>query len=130
MPPFAAWCFVEALWKAEVHHTLRFDCLEPHYNLAHRVEFERELKTICQYYQVREEAWRVFAEVEQIAQGSGSTPNAIALAWLLAQSVVTTPILGARSVPQLEACLDALEMALTPDQLARRGTASAWEAGG
>jgi aryl-alcohol dehydrogenase-like predicted oxidoreductase len=49
---YAAWRFVEALWKAEVRHTLRFECLEPHYNLVHRAEFEHELQTICQHYQV------------------------------------------------------------------------------
>ena len=76
----------------------------------------------------REEAWRhALAAVERIAQESGSTPTAIALAWLLAQPAVTAPILGARSVPQLEACLDALNVALTPDQLARLDTASAWK---
>jgi aryl-alcohol dehydrogenase-like predicted oxidoreductase len=164
---YPAWRFVEALWKAEVHHTLRFDCLEPHYNLVHRAEFEQDLKTICQHYQVavtpysplangfltgkyqrgqmqaiegarvgsvrqrydREEAWRVLAAVEQTAQESGSTPTAIALAWLLAQRMVTAPILGARSVPQLEACLEALKVTLTPEQLARLDTASAWETG-
>ena len=162
---YPAWRFVEALWKAEVHHTLRFDCLEPHYNMVHRAEFERELQTICQHYQIavmpysplangfltgkyrrgqmqatesaragsvrqrydREEAWRTLAVAEQIAKARGSTPTAIALAWLLAQPVVTAPILGARSVPQLEACLDALTVTLTPDQLARLDTASAWE---
>ena len=165
---YPAWRFVEALWKAEVRHTLRFDCLEPHYNLVHRAEFERDLQTICQQYQIavlpysplangfltgkyrrgqvqatesaragsvgqrydREEAWRALAAVVQIAQESGSTSAAIALAWLLAQSGVTAPILGARSVPQLEACLDALQVTLTPDQLARLDTASAWESGG
>jgi aryl-alcohol dehydrogenase-like predicted oxidoreductase len=164
---YPAWRFVEALWKAEVHHTLRFDCLEPHYNLAHRTEFEQDLKTMCQHYQIavmpysplangfltgkyqrgqmqaiegarvgsvrqrydREEAWRVLAAVEQTAQESGSTPTAIALAWLLAKPVVTAPILGARSVPQLEACLVALKVTLTPEQLARLDTASAWEPG-
>jgi aryl-alcohol dehydrogenase-like predicted oxidoreductase len=165
---YPAWRFIEALWKAEVGHTLHFDCLEPHYNLAHRAEFERDLQTICQHYQVavtpysplangfltgkyqrgqmqttesarvgsirqrddREATWRVLAAVKQIAQESGGTPTAIALAWLLAQQVVTAPILGARSVPQLEACLDVLKVTLTPEQLARLEEASAWEAGG
>src|SRR5215469_18972359 len=49
---YPAWRLVEALWKAEVHHTLRFDCLEPHYNLVHREEFERDLQTICEQYQI------------------------------------------------------------------------------
>ncbi len=162
---FPAWRLVEALWKAEVHHTLRFDCLEPHYNLVHRAEFEQDLKTICQHYQIavlpysplangfltgkyrrgqmqsvegarvgsvrqrydREEAWRLLAAAEQIAQESGSTPAAISLAWLLAQQVVTAPILGARSVPQLEACLDALTVTLTPEQLTLLDTASGWQ---
>lgn len=165
---YPAWRFVEALWKSEVQHTLRFDCLEPHYNLVHRAEFEQDLQTICQRYQIavvpysplangfltgryqpgqmqavegaragsvrqrydREEAWQALAAVEQIAQESGSTPTAISLAWLLAKPGVTAPILGARSVEQLEACLDALTVALTPEQLARLDSASAWEPGG
>jgi len=59
----------------------------------------------------------------------GSTPTAISLAWLLAQQVITAPILGANSVPQLWACLDALRVTLTPEQLARLDAASAWEPG-
>jgi aryl-alcohol dehydrogenase-like predicted oxidoreductase len=162
---YPAWRLVEALWKAEVHHTLRFDCLEPHYNLVHRAEFEQDLQTICQQYQVavlpysplangfltgkyrrgqmqgiegarvgsvrqrydREEAWRALAAVEQIAQECGSTPSAVALAWLLAQPGVTAPILGARSIPQLEACLEVFKVALTAEQLARLDAASTWE---
>ncbi len=49
---YPAWRLVEALWKAETHHTLRFDCLEPHYNLVHRAEFERDVQAICQQYQI------------------------------------------------------------------------------
>ena len=162
---YPAWRFVEALWKAEVGHTLRFDCLEPHYNLVHRAEFERELQTICQQYQIavipysplangfltgkyrrgqaqaaasaragsvqrrydREEAWRALAVVEQIAEVCGSTPTAIALAWLLAQPCVTAPILGARSVQQLESCLESLNVTVTPEQMARLDAASAWK---
>ena len=72
----------------------------------------------------REEAWRLLAAIEQIAQESGSTPAAISLAWLLARQEVTAPILGARSVPQLEACLDALTVTLAPAQLALLDTVS------
>ncbi len=75
----------------------------------------------------REEAWRALSAVEQIAHENGSTPAAIAIAWLLAQPGVTAPILGARSVEQLESCLEALTVMLTPEQLARLETASAWE---
>jgi len=49
---YPAWRLVEALWSADVHDTVRFDSLEPHYNLVHREEFERDLKTICEQYQL------------------------------------------------------------------------------
>jgi aryl-alcohol dehydrogenase-like predicted oxidoreductase len=75
----------------------------------------------------REEAWCALAVVEQIAQESGSTPAAIALSWLLAQSCVTAPILGARSVQQLESCLESLGVTVTPDQMARLEAASSWQ---
>jgi aryl-alcohol dehydrogenase-like predicted oxidoreductase len=37
-----------ALWTSEKHSTARYDSLQPHYNLAHRAEFERELKPLCE----------------------------------------------------------------------------------
>ena len=49
---YPAWRLVEALWSADVHRTVRFDLLEPHYNLVLREEFERDLKTICEQYQI------------------------------------------------------------------------------
>lgn len=49
---YPAWRLIEALWSADVHHTVRFDLLEPHYNLVHREEFERDLKTICEQYHI------------------------------------------------------------------------------
>jgi len=77
----------------------------------------------------REEAWHVLEVVEQIAHESGSTPAAAALAWLLAQPAVTAPILGARSVEQLEASLQALIVVLAPEQLTHLDSATAWEPG-
>ncbi|HEY6287042.1 MAG TPA: aldo/keto reductase, partial [Ktedonobacteraceae bacterium] len=49
---YPAWRLIEALWNSDVHHRVRFDLLEPHYNLVHREEFERDLKTICEQYQI------------------------------------------------------------------------------
>jgi aryl-alcohol dehydrogenase-like predicted oxidoreductase len=45
-----AWRFMEALWKADVNSMPRYDSLQPHYNLAHRAEYERELKDVCDKY--------------------------------------------------------------------------------
>ena len=49
---YPAWRLMEALWNSDVHNTVRYDVLEPHYNLVHRAEFEQDLKTICERYQI------------------------------------------------------------------------------
>jgi aryl-alcohol dehydrogenase-like predicted oxidoreductase len=45
-----AWRLMEALWSADVHGMPRYDSLQPHYNLAYRAEFERELKDVCEKF--------------------------------------------------------------------------------
>lgn len=160
---YPAWRLVEALWKAEVHHTVRFDLLEPHYNLVNREEFERDLKTICEQYQIgvtpysplangfltgkytRNEttesaragsvlkrynhnaAWQTLEVVKGIANEIGSTPSAVSLAWLLAQQVITAPIIGANSVSQLQQSLAALDITLTSAQLTQLDQVSSWQ---
>ncbi|NIM96476.1 MAG: aldo/keto reductase [Anaerolineales bacterium] len=49
---YSAWQLMESLWCADVHGMPRFDALQPHYNLAHRAEFERELKEVCENYEI------------------------------------------------------------------------------
>ncbi|GLV57339.1 NADP-dependent aryl-alcohol dehydrogenase [Dictyobacter sp. S3.2.2.5] len=49
---YPAWRLMESLWSADVHNTVRYDVLEPHYNLVHRAEFESELKLICEQHQI------------------------------------------------------------------------------
>ncbi len=160
---FPAWRLVEALWKADVHDTVRFDSLEPHYNLVHREEFERDLKPICEQYQIgitpysplangfltgkykrnettasaragsvlnrynTDRAWQTLEVVQHIAKGSGSTPSAVSLAWLLAQQVITAPIIGANSIEQLQQSLAVLGITLTPVQIAELDGASNWQ---
>src|SRR5260370_30428684 len=46
--------------------------------------------------------WQVVDMVRQIAQEHGATPSQIGLAWLRAQRLVSSVILGARSFSQLE----------------------------
>ncbi len=45
-----AWHLMEALWTSEKHHLARYDSLQPHYNLVHRAEFEREHQAVCVKY--------------------------------------------------------------------------------
>lgn len=43
-----AWLLTKALWVSDRLGLARYDCLQPHYNLVHRAEFERELMALCQ----------------------------------------------------------------------------------
>jgi len=160
---YPAWRLVEALWSADVHRTVRFDLLEPHYNLVFREEFERDLKTICEQYQIgvtpysplangfltgkysrnetpesarsgsvlkrynNDTAWKTVEAVQRIAKEISSTPSAVSLAWLLAQPVITAPIIGANSVAQLQQSLAALDTTLTSAQLAQLDEVSNWQ---
>jgi aryl-alcohol dehydrogenase-like predicted oxidoreductase len=47
---YPAWRLMEALWISDKHGLARYACLQPHYNLVHRAEFERELADVCQNY--------------------------------------------------------------------------------
>lgn len=47
---YPVWRLVESLWSADVHGTVRYDSLQPHYNLVHRAEFEQELQAVCEKY--------------------------------------------------------------------------------
>src|ERR687885_62463 len=56
---------------------------------------------------------------ESFCRELGEQPADVALAWLLRNSVVTAPIIGPRTIEQLEGSLRALEIKLTDDQLQR-----------
>lgn len=45
---YPAWRLAKALWTSDKLGLTRYDSLQPHYNLAHRAEFERELKPLCE----------------------------------------------------------------------------------
>ena len=44
----SAWRLMKSLSISDKHDWARYDSLQPHYNLAHRTEFERELKPLCE----------------------------------------------------------------------------------
>ncbi|MBN1936418.1 MAG: aldo/keto reductase [Anaerolineae bacterium] len=56
---------------------------------------------------------------EALCRELGETPADVALAWLLHNPAVTGPIIGPRTMAQLEGSLRALEIALSPETLAR-----------
>jgi aryl-alcohol dehydrogenase-like predicted oxidoreductase len=49
------------------------------------------------------------------ADTRGVHPASLAVAWVMAHPAITAPIIGARSVEQMEASLEALEIAMTPE---------------
>jgi aryl-alcohol dehydrogenase-like predicted oxidoreductase len=54
---------------------------------------------------------------EDLCRGWGLAPSVVALAWLLHQPAVTSPIIGPRTMEQLEATTQALEVKFDAEQL-------------
>ena len=71
-----------------------------------------------------EHTWRVLDALKSVADAAGSTQAAVALAWLDAQPAVTSTILGARTIEQLQQHLAAVDLELDADQLAALTEAS------
>lgn len=73
--------------------------------------------------------WATVDEVKAVAKEIGSTPSRVALAWVLAQPGITSVIVGARSVEQLDDNLGGETLVLPPEMLARLDKASAVDFG-
>jgi len=54
---------------------------------------------------------------ENLCEKIGEKPSRVALAWLLHNPVVTAPIIGPRTVEQLEDCVKALDVKLSEDTI-------------
>lgn len=158
-----AWRLVGALWTSEKHGIARYDSLQPHYNLANRAEFERELMPLCQdqgigvipysplaagfltgKYQrgaetqsaraegiksryFNDRGWAILDKLQEVARARNMTPTQAALAWLLSQPVITSPIIGANSVEQLRENLGGAGVKLSDDEMAALNDVSKWE---
>ena len=68
---------------------------------------------------------RIVAALDEAAQRTGATPGQVAIAWLLAQPAVTSPIASATSLPQLQELVRAAQLRLDADTLALLERASA-----
>jgi aryl-alcohol dehydrogenase-like predicted oxidoreductase len=66
--------------------------------------------------------WSAADEVRRVAREVGATVPQVAVAWLLHQPGVTSPILGPRTAGQLEDLLAATTLSLSPTLLERLGT--------
>ena len=81
-----------------------------------QVESQRA-RSAKQYFNA--DGWAVVDALRHIAGERGVTPAAVALAWSLVQPGVTAPIVGANTPSQLADQLPAVELELTPEELAR-----------
>lgn len=63
--------------------------------------------------------YRLTEELSTLADQKGCTPSQIALAWVLAQPGVVSPIIGPRTMAHLEDNLGALDLSLTLEEIGR-----------
>lgn len=61
--------------------------------------------------------WERLRRAKELASAKGATPHQIALAWVLNQPFPVFPLIGPRSVGEMEASLPALEITLTGEEL-------------
>jgi aryl-alcohol dehydrogenase-like predicted oxidoreductase len=162
---YAAWELMQALWTSDKQGLVRYDSLQPHYNLLHRDEFERELRAVCQTYGIgvipysplaggfltgkyqkdadlpadsartsgvqreyfNERGWNALAAAEKLAAERSTNVSAIALAWMLADPVISSPIIGPRNLKQLNDNLAALDVTISPQEKAVLDQLTAWD---
>jgi aryl-alcohol dehydrogenase-like predicted oxidoreductase len=73
----------------------------------------------------KERTWRILDVMAPIAKAHNCSPARISLAWLLAKPVVTSIIIGAKRLDQLEDNLAAVDLKLTADELKQLDEVSA-----
>ena len=66
-----------------------------------------------------DEDFEVLEAVEAVAQERGASPAQIALAWLLHQSAVTSPIIGATKMEHLDEAIEAIDIKLSDEEIER-----------
>jgi aryl-alcohol dehydrogenase-like predicted oxidoreductase len=72
-----------------------------------------------------QEDYRVIDTVNEVAAEIGASPAAVALAWVRGRPGVTSTLIGARRMDQLEANLAGLDLALSPEHEKRLAAVSA-----
>jgi aryl-alcohol dehydrogenase-like predicted oxidoreductase len=65
----------------------------------------------------KERLWKILDVARPIAEGHGVSPARVALAWLLSRKAVSTVIVGAKTIEQLEDNLESTELTLSSEEL-------------
>lgn len=160
---YKAWELMGALWASDKRDLVRYDSLQPHYNLIERAEFETELRDVCKTYGIgvipysplaggfltgkyrkgkalpdsrraeglqhalTDKNFALIEKMDEIAIAHDATVSQVALAWILADPVITSPIIGATSFEQLDENLGALDVKLTVEEKGALDEMTAWD---
>jgi aryl-alcohol dehydrogenase-like predicted oxidoreductase len=73
----------------------------------------------------KERTWRILDAMAPVGKAHGCSLARVALAWLLAKHVVTSVIIGARRLDQLQDNLSAVDLELTADEIEQLDRVSA-----
>jgi aryl-alcohol dehydrogenase-like predicted oxidoreductase len=160
---YTAWRLVEALWVSDKRGLVSYVSLQPHYNLVHREEFERELADVVRTFGIgvvnysplaggfltgkyrrnqppptsaraqritqrylTEPNFNLLDQIQAIGREHTRTISQVALAWLLANPLVTAPIIGANTVAQLQESLGAVGFRLSTEEMNHLNQLSDW----
>lgn len=82
---------------------------------------------VLEKFAKREQNWVVLETLLRVAESLGRTPAEVALAWVMAQPCITSTLIGATRLDQLDANLDAAELTLPEGALRELNDASAPE---
>ncbi len=155
-----------ALDLSAQHKLVRYDTLQPHYNLIWRGEFENALQALCaqenigvipysplgggfltgkykrgesipanarganderiQQWMQDERVLSLLDTLQQVSAERGESMTVTALAWMLTNAVVSSAIIGANNVAQLNESLAAAGKTLSATEKQRLDAVSAW----
>jgi aryl-alcohol dehydrogenase-like predicted oxidoreductase len=116
---FSASRIVEAQWVAQRRGRERFVCEQPPYSILVR-GVENDVLPTCQRHGMAVIPWSPLADgLAKLAEEAGMTLIEMALAFVLNHPAVTAPIIGPRTMEQLESQLPAAEVTLTGEVLDR-----------
>ena len=76
---------------------------------------------------LNDKGFAILDVLDQVAQRHGATDAQVALAWQLAQPVITAPIFGAISLAQLEEILKAAAITLSLEDIEELNQAGTWQ---
>jgi aryl-alcohol dehydrogenase-like predicted oxidoreductase len=161
---YPAWRLMQSLWASDRKNLVRYDTLQPHYNLVHRAEFERQLADICRTYSLgvipysplgggfltgkyrqdsqsfesqrakgvqryfKQANWDLLDIMETMGTDKGGKSiSQIALAWMFSDPIITSPIIGPRTLEQLHDNLGAVVIRLSKQEKKVLDDASQWQ---